>query len=101
MLSTPNIDDGPMPPQMSWTPDGRFLYLRFEQATYAIPLRPGEVLPPLPPQGFPYSAAVTALPGVRLLSEASIFPGPDPPTYAFMKVTAHHNIYRVPAPDNQ
>ena len=94
----PNIDDGPMPPHMSWTPDGRFLYLRFDQATYAIPLRSGEMLPPLPPQGFPSSAAVAALPGVRLLSEASIFPGPDPTTYAFMKVTAHRNIYRVPAP---
>ena len=93
----PNIDDGPMPPQMSWTPDGRFLYLRFD-ATYAIPLRPGELLPALPPQGFPSSTAVAALPGARLLSEASIFPGPDPSIYAFMKVTAHRNIYRVPVP---
>ena len=94
----PNIDDGPMPPQMSWTPDGRFLYLRFDAATYAIPLRPGQLLPEMPPLGFPSRAAIAAVPGARLLSEDSIFPGPDPAQYAFMKVTAHRNIYRVPTP---
>ena len=94
----PNIDDGQMPPQMSWTPDGKFLYLKFDAATYAIPLRPGQLLPAIPPLGFPSRAAVAAVPGARLLSEDSIFPGPDPATYAFMKVTAHRNIYRVPAP---
>lgn len=94
----PNIDDGPMPPPMRWAPDGRFLYLRFDAATYAIPLRPGELLPAMPPRGFSSRAAVAAVPGARLLSEDSIFPGPDPSVYAFMKVTAHRNIYRVPVP---
>ncbi len=94
----PNIDDGPVPPHMSWTPDGRFLYLRFDAATYAIPLRPGQLLPAMPPLGFPSRAAVAAVPGARLLSEDGIFPGPDPSVYAFMKVTAHRNIYRVPVP---
>jgi eukaryotic-like serine/threonine-protein kinase len=44
----------PMPPPMSWTPDGRFVYIKFADAslggpTYAIPLRPSQMLPPVPP----------------------------------------------------
>ncbi|OFW25943.1 MAG: hypothetical protein A3H97_12485 [Acidobacteria bacterium RIFCSPLOWO2_02_FULL_65_29] len=94
----PNIDNGPMPPQMSWTPDGRFLYLKFAASTYAIPLQPGQMLPPIPASGFPSREAVAALPGARLISEESVFPGPDPSIYAFMKVAAQRNIYRVPVP---
>jgi WD40 repeat protein len=95
---TPNITDGPMPPQMSWTPDGRFLYLKFDAALYAIPLQPGQVLPPIPASGFQSKEAVAALPGARLISEESVFPGPNPSIYAFMKVATQRNIYRVPVP---
>ena len=42
----------PTPPDMSWSADGRFLYLKFDGATYAIPLRPGTVLPSIPSKGF-------------------------------------------------
>jgi serine/threonine protein kinase len=95
----PNIDNGPMPSHLSWTPDGRFLYLKFEASMYAIPLQRGQVLPPIPASGFPSKDAVAALPGARLISEdASVFPGPNPSVYAFMKVSAQHNIYRVPVP---
>jgi hypothetical protein len=42
---------------------------------------------------------VAALPGARLVSdEANVFPGPEPSTYAFTKVTTQRNIYRVPVP---
>ena len=92
----PDIDNGPLPPPMSWTPDGRFLYLKFGTSTYAVPLRPGQVLPPIPAAGFASKEAVVALPGARLLPEENVFPGPTPSVYAFMKVTAHRNIYRVP-----
>jgi hypothetical protein len=93
----PNLDNGPMPPQMTWTPDGRFLYLKFAGSTYAIPLQPGRVLPPIPAAGFPSKEAVAALPGARLVSAAEwVFPGPDPSIYAFMRVSTQRNIYRVP-----
>ncbi len=88
----------PMPPPLSWTPDGRFLYLKFADSTYAIPLQPGQVLPPIPASGFPSKEAVAALPGARLVSEESVYPGPNPSVYAFMKVSAQRNIYRVPVP---
>jgi Tol biopolymer transport system component len=95
----PNIDNGPMPSQMSWTPDGRFLYLKFGASLYAIPLQPGQVLPPIPASGFESKEAVAALPGARLLSEAEgVFPGPNPSVYAFMRVSTQRNIYRVPVP---
>jgi serine/threonine protein kinase len=94
----PNIDDGPMPPAMSWSPDGRFVYVRFAPAIYAIPLRPKQIIPEIPASGWPSTTAIAALPGARLLSAQAIFPGPNPSVYAYMKVTAQRNIYRVPVP---
>jgi hypothetical protein len=93
----------PMPPPMSWTPDGRFVYIKFADAsltgpTYAIPLPPGQTLPPAPASGFQSKEALAAQPGARLVSEGRVYPGPDPSIYAFTKVTAQRNIYRVPVP---
>jgi hypothetical protein len=84
---------------MSWSPDGKLVYLKFSGTTYAIPLRPGQVLPSIPASGFPTKEAVAALPGAQLVSEvARMFPGPTPSTYAFVKVSTQRNIYRVPVP---
>jgi Tol biopolymer transport system component/tRNA A-37 threonylcarbamoyl transferase component Bud32 len=95
----PNLDNGPQPPQLSWAPDGRFLYLKYDQAMYAIPLRPGQALPPMPASGLTSKDAVAALPGARLVAEGDwVFPGPDPSIYAVMKVNTQRNIYRVPVP---
>jgi hypothetical protein len=91
-------DIGPLPSYFSWTPDGRFVYLKFDTSTYAIPLKSGQTLPPIPASGFSTKEAVAALPGARLISEANVFPGPDPSVYAFMNVSVQRNIYRVPVP---
>jgi serine/threonine protein kinase/WD40 repeat protein len=88
----------PVPHGMSWTPDGRFLYLKFATSTYAIPLRPGQMLPSIPASGFPSKEAVAALPGARLVSEENVYPGPNPSIYAFVKVSTQRNIYRIPVP---
>ena len=87
-----------VPSRLSWTPDGRFLYLKFAASTYAIPLQPGQMLPPIPASGFPSKEAVAALPGARLISEENVWPGPNPSVYALMKVSTQRNIYRVPVP---
>jgi Tol biopolymer transport system component len=92
------IDNGPAPSPVSWSPDGKFFYLKFAASTYAIPLRPGEVLPSIPGSGFQSKDAVAALPGTRLISEQNVFPGPNPAIHASMKVTTQRNIYRVPVP---
>ena len=86
------------PPGVSWSPDGKFLYLKFRESIYAIPLRPGQMLPPLPASGFRSEEDVAALPGARLIPQQGAFPGPDPSIYAFTKVATHRNIYRVPVP---
>ena len=84
---------------MNWSPDGKFLYLKFDGSTYAIPLSNGQLLPKIPAKGFQSKQEVAALPGARLVSDdPSVFPGPDPSTYAFTKVTTQRNIYRVPVP---
>ena len=89
----------PTPPDMNWSPDGKFMYLKFGGSTYAVSLTAGKMLPPLPPTGFESKKAVAALPGARLVSdEANVFAGPDPSIYAFTKITTQRNIYRVPVP---
>jgi eukaryotic-like serine/threonine-protein kinase len=89
----------PKPPDIAWSSDGRFMYLKFADSTYAIPLQPGQPMPPIPAGGFQSKEVVAALPGARLVSETSnVFPGPNPTMYAFTKVATQRNIYRVPVP---
>jgi len=87
-----------IPSPLSWTPDRKFLYLKFAESMYAIPLQKGQVLPPIPASGFQSKEAVAALPGARLVAEGSVWPGPNPSVYALMKVATQRNIYRVPVP---
>jgi hypothetical protein len=92
----PTLDNGPEPPLMSWAPDGTFLYLKLEGSTFAIPLKPGQPLPDLTGSGLQSKRAVAALPGATLVADGFVFPGPNPRIYAYMKVSTHRNIYRVP-----
>jgi hypothetical protein len=87
-----------VPPGVSWSADGTFIYLKFHQSVYAIPLRRGRMLPPIPASGFRSKEDVAALPGARLIPEPDAFPGPNPSIYAFTKVSTHRNIYRIPVP---
>src|SRR5207249_468755 len=82
----------PVPRGMSWTADGKFVYLKFADSTYAIPLQPRQMLPLIPASGFTSKEAVAALPGARLVSEQSVYPGPNPSVYAFVKVSTQRNI---------
>jgi hypothetical protein len=36
--------------------------------------------------------------GARVIEHSVVAPGPDPATYAFVKVMVHRNLYRVPIP---
>jgi Tol biopolymer transport system component len=86
------------PVAVSWSADGKFLYLRFQDSTCLVPLRPGEMLPPIPSSGFRSKEDAMAVPGARLIPVRGAVPGPDPSTYAFTKVATQRNIYRVPIP---
>jgi hypothetical protein len=62
-------------------------------------LPPGRMLPSIPVGGIKSKEGVAALPGARLISEQGRpVPGPNPSTYAFVKVSTQRNIYRVPVP---
>ncbi len=91
---------GVTPPLIKWSPDGKLLYLHSAPArqTFAVPLKPGQVLPPLPTTGLRSMADVAKLPGVRLLPEARVFPSADASVYAFPRVSTHRNIFRVSVP---
>ena len=65
---------------------------------YAIPLRPGQALPPIPASGFQTKQEVAALPGARLIPEPEAITGPSPSIYAYPRFATQRNIYRVPVP---
>ena len=88
---------GDTPPFLSWSLDGKFAYFSFwSMATYKVPLRSGQILPPLPPTGIGSPEAASALPGAVSFQWPGAFPSPDPSVYAFTKISAQRNIYRVP-----
>jgi Tol biopolymer transport system component len=80
-----------------WAPNSEFAYWNFANATYAIPLQSGRLLPGIPAGGVQSKEGVAAIPGARLISEQDrSVPGPNPSIYAFVKVSTQRNIYRVP-----
>jgi Tol biopolymer transport system component len=97
-MEPPTFEVGPPAPAMSWSADGRFVYQQFGKSVYVIPLRPGEMLPPIPSTGFRSEGEVAAVPGARRLADVGAFPGPTPSAYAYIKIAAQRNIYRVPVP---
>lgn len=87
------------PQFLSWSPDGKFLYLHiWSQATYAVPLRAGRILPPLPVAGIRSAEDAAALSEATRFPVPGAFAGPDPSVYAYSKLSAQRNIYRVPVP---
>ena len=65
--------------------------------TYIIPLHPGEVLPPIPADGFHSEEEIAHLPGAQLKNFGGA-PGPSLSRYAFLRSTTQRNLYRVPIP---
>ena len=89
-----------------WTPDGKYLVLDWfgsggmdaGRKTFAIPLRNGRMLPPLPPNGIKSRSELDSIPGLRVIDQPSAVPGPDLATYAFTRASVHRNLYRIPLP---
>ena len=84
---------------LQWSHDGRTLWMQggpiAEGRSYAIPLAPGEILPPVPPDGFRFEEQVASLPGAQRI-DAIGAPGPALDTYAFERRTIQRNLYRIP-----
>src|SRR5262249_40665000 len=79
---------GITPPCVSWSADGRFVYLyaRYAGQIYAVPLQPGHSLPALPTAGLHTAEEAAALPGARRIAQPLAFMGPNPSIYAFPRV---------------
>ena len=92
---------------VKWSPDGRYLYFSFVGMgnetsigkTYALSIPSGRPLPDLPPSGVKSEEEAAALAGVTVIPHGNVSPGRDPSVYAFTKVTAQRNLYRIPIPD--
>ena len=108
LLAVP-LDDSPARPVLDswgfagWSPNGRYFYVEMVPSsrdnpgrTAAIPVPPGETLPPLPEDTVHNPAAWTNIPGVKIVEHASIAPGPDPSIYAYVKSSVHANLFRIP-----
>lgn len=91
---------GITPPAVSWSRDGKFLYMNIRTGNeiVAIPLQPGQKLPPLPASGIRTVAEAEALPGARIVHEARAFLGANPSVYAIARATSQRNIYRISVP---
>jgi eukaryotic-like serine/threonine-protein kinase len=89
---------GVTPSLLSWSPDQKFLFVHVSsrRQTYAVPLRPGQLLPALPAEAL--TRYETNFPGAKVLPESRAFGGPNPSVYAYPRVTTHRNIYRIPVP---
>jgi Tol biopolymer transport system component/predicted Ser/Thr protein kinase len=98
--STGAEERGVTPPRVSWSRDGRELYLHSEQTrqTYAVPLKPGQILPPIPASGLNWRSGAPPIPGTRTIPQRRPFMSPKPQVYAYPQVSTHRNIYRVPVP---
>jgi eukaryotic-like serine/threonine-protein kinase len=89
-----------------WTPDGSYLVLDWWGAgamsagrkTFAISLRAGRMLPPLPPNGIKSRSDLDSIPGLRVIDQPGAVPGPDLATYAFTRTSVHRNLYRIALP---
>ncbi len=100
--STRRICDGPY--GFTWSRDGRYLYVEIAGATRtgtagktaAIPVPPGQVLPPLPEKAVHDPAEWLNAPGVKTLEHSSVAPGPSPSTYVYIKSSTHANLFRIP-----
>ncbi len=84
---------------LKWARDGKLAFLSLVSgATYAVPLTPGRILPPIPPGGFRSRADIAALPGARLIDSADVAPGPTAGVHAYSRETVQRNLYRIPVP---
>jgi eukaryotic-like serine/threonine-protein kinase len=88
---------GVIPPAVSWSADGKQLYVFLgETHTYAIPIPPGRVLPQIPAEGFPFRTGEKPSADAQPMGQARAFMSPDPAVYAYPIVNTHRNIYRIP-----
>ncbi len=97
-----------------WTKDGRYFLVSHlgammmdSQKTLVIPLRKGELFPPIPPGGLKSEKDLSQLAGFKVfdrnlgagpVDQVDIGFGMNPETYAYTLASIHRNLYRIPLP---
>ncbi|HWC99537.1 MAG TPA: protein kinase [Candidatus Sulfopaludibacter sp.] len=91
---------GVTPPRASWSRNGKEFYLYSESTrrTYSVPIEPGRALPQLPPSGITWQHGPPAIAGTETIPHERPFLSPNPAVYAYLDVSVHRNIYRIPVP---
>ena len=89
-----------------WAPDGRFFYVFFREIgvmggekTIVIALPPGQVLPPLPPDGLSSpkdTKGLDVVAEIDMKGMSRFAPGPDPFIYAYVRASVQRNLFRIP-----
>jgi Tol biopolymer transport system component/predicted Ser/Thr protein kinase len=89
---------GVTPPLIRWSHDGRFMFLYAVSTrhTYVVKLPRGQLIPALPSEPVAGFAVLVQVLGGQPLEDERAFAGQTPAVYAFPRVTAHRNIYRIP-----
>jgi hypothetical protein len=86
---------------LQWSGSGDSLWITggavADGRTFVIPLPPGQILPPVPADGFHSEEEIARLPGARMI-EAGGAPGPSRDRYALLHATTQRNLYRIPIP---
>ena len=89
--------------RVTWSLDGKALYLFVRKSsltdpgkTRVVPLQLGETLPKMPASGMRALDEPELFPGSYLIDAYGISPGPDPSVYAYVKITMHRNLFRIP-----
>ncbi len=88
-----------------WTSSGEFLVISVEAPSrtgpgrsLAIPVGPGETLPPLPRGGIEPRANAGVVAGAQSIARGELVPGKDPAHFAYVNTTVHRNLYRISLP---
>jgi DNA-binding winged helix-turn-helix (wHTH) protein/Tol biopolymer transport system component len=86
----------------AWSSDGRFLSIPVDGSSrvspgrsLAIPIGPGENLPPFPPGGIKELAEAGVMKGAVSVPRENVVLGLDPDHYAYVNTTVHRNLYRI------
>jgi Tol biopolymer transport system component len=89
---------GVTPPLVSWSRDGRYMYLHtaVTRETYVLPLSAGGAIPALPDAPFTSMESAAKALGARAIRDQRAFPSSNPAVYAFPRSATHRNIYRIP-----
>jgi serine/threonine protein kinase len=99
--------DGKPPVAIGWCPFGWSrpgwprsvgLIPFFTNATYVVPLAPGQILPPIPAGGFLSEDQISSLPGAIRHPAWPLAFGPSADVYAYYRGAVQRNLYRIPIP---